>query len=146
MRLEQPHSDWKLSSISGGGGGGTVRTGSGRSNSGGGTGVALDGEDGRGGGGVRLLDLVEEFVASSSHHSPASPCLLPVLSPLAGAASSSCRWPAPPRLLPAHAQWHDREDGNVIEKDGKSDGSDMVPILQIFSGTWLITWIVLVFF
>jgi hypothetical protein len=72
------------------------------------------------------------------------PRLIPVLFPLAGAALSSLCSPAPARLLPAHVL--DSEGGDVREQDGKSDGSGMIPIFEIFSGTQPITEIVIEFF
>ena len=40
----------------------------------------------------------------------------------------------------------DGEDGDVREQAGKSDGSSMIPIFEIFSGTQPITEIVIEFF
>lgn len=112
MRLEQPHSDWKLSSISGSGGGGRVRTGSGRSNSGGGPwwrGRSRRGRRSASGSGGRACRLILSPLASVALPSPcplaARWCCL-VLSPLASAAS-----PSPcPRTVTWQGGWQrDRE-------------------------------------
>lgn len=100
--------------------------------------AAAAGEDGRGG-----ARIWRKSSLTTGKEIPWPPCLLPVLSLLAGAASSS---PLTGAASPYPRAEVREEDDDVREEDGNSDGSGIVPILKIFNGTHPITRIVVIFF